>query len=222
MNLRPILLPLAAGVLLGACAQIPTGPSIPSMPGSSKSPAQFQADALSCQQFADAALGGLTAGQAYNDTVAANAIAGTLFGAAAGAIIGSATGQAGPGAAIGAGTGLLFGSAAGSNVAGLSAAEVQRRYDSAYLQCMYAKGNRIPARMVAGTPPPNARTLSAPAPSYPPPNTLAPSRPGGSAPAPAYPPAGTPPPSYPPAGTLAPTYPPANAPPPIGLQQGPG
>jgi hypothetical protein len=240
MSLRSILLPLAASALVGACAQIPSGPSIPSLPGSTKSPAQFQADAAACRQYADAALGGVTAGQAYNDTVAANAIAGTALGAAAGAIIGSATGQAGAGAAIGAGTGLLFGSAAGSNVAGLSAADVQRRYDSVYLQCMYAKGNRVPARVVAGAPSPSVRAL--PAPSYPPPNTLAPSRSGGSAPAPSYPPAdtlppyypsagprapaypppGTPAPTYPPPGTPAPTFPPASAPPPIGQQPGPG
>jgi outer membrane lipoprotein SlyB len=73
-------------------------------------------------------------------------VAGTVIGAAAGAAIGSVTGRAGPGAAIGAGTGLLFGSAAGSNAAGASYYQVQRRYDQAYVQCMYAKGNQVPVR----------------------------------------------------------------------------
>ena len=69
-----------------------------------------------------------------------------MIGAAAGAAIGAVTGRAGPGAAIGAGTGLLFGSAAGSNAAGASYYDAQRRYDHAYVQCMYAKGNQVPVR----------------------------------------------------------------------------
>jgi hypothetical protein len=56
------------------------------------------------------------------------------------------TGQAGQGAAIGAGTGLLFGSAAGANAAGWNNFTIQRQYDNAFLQCMYAKGNQIPVR----------------------------------------------------------------------------
>jgi hypothetical protein len=74
------------------------------------------------------------------------AIPATPIRAAAGAIIGSASGNAGPGAAIGAGTGLLVGSAAGSNVYGADYYQLQRRYDGAYMQCMYAKGNQIPVR----------------------------------------------------------------------------
>ena len=150
--------------------------------------AQFQADAVACQQHAEAALGGVTAGQAYNETVAANAIAGTALGAATGALIGAATGQAGAGAAIGAGTGLLFGTAAGTNVAGFSYADVQRRYDSVYLRCMYAKGNRVPTRTVQRLAPPTAV-----APIYPPSNTAAPAWPPANAQAPAYPPPNTPP-----------------------------
>jgi len=44
------------------------------------------------------------------------------------------------------GMGLLFGSAAGSNVAYGSSFQLQQRYDGAYMQCMYAKGNQIPVR----------------------------------------------------------------------------
>jgi hypothetical protein len=97
------------------------------------------------------------------------------------AIIGSASGQAGQGAAIGAGTGLLFGAAAGSNAAGASYYQVQRRYDAAYLQCMYANGNQVPVRTGYGGPPSYARPSSPP--SYPPPN---------------YPPPNIPPPNTPP------------------------
>ncbi|HEF5875289.1 TPA: hypothetical protein SAY52_005989, partial [Burkholderia cenocepacia] len=47
-------------------------------------------------------------------------------------------------AAVGAGAGLLAGSVVGAGAAQGSAYDVQRRYDYAYLQCMYATGNRVP------------------------------------------------------------------------------
>ncbi|MBR7906336.1 hypothetical protein A8F17_14505, partial [Burkholderia cenocepacia] len=50
----------------------------------------------------------------------------------------------GTGAAVGAGAGLLAGSVVGAGAAQGSAYDVQRRYDYAYLQCMYATGNRVP------------------------------------------------------------------------------
>jgi hypothetical protein len=183
MNVRSTLLALAACGLLGACVTLPSGPAVMALPGTSKSFEAFQRDGLACQQFAQAALGGTTSGQAAADSAVASAVAGAAIGAASGAIIGSASGQAGPGAAIGAGVGLLFGSAAGSNAAGLSYYEMQRRYDMAYLQCMYAKGNQVPVRMGYRGPP-----ASAP-PNYPPPN---------------YPPPNYPPPNYPPPNTPPP------------------
>ena len=130
---------------LGACVTVPSGPSVMVLPGSHKTFEQFQADGYSCQAYAQQTIG-LPPGQVAADAATSNAVAGTLIGAAAGAAIGSVTGRAGPGAAIGAGTGLLLGSAAGSNAYGASYYGVQRRYDQAYLQCMYAKGNQIPVR----------------------------------------------------------------------------
>jgi hypothetical protein len=53
-----------------------------------------------------------------------------------------------------------------------SAYDVQRRYDYAYMQCMYANGNRIPVqgRMVTTQPPQQAqRYLPPPPPGSPPP-----------------------------------------------------
>lgn len=144
MNAIKRYLPLASALLLGACVTVPTAPSVVALPGRNKTFDQFQADAFACQQFAQQSVGG-SAEQA-NNNAAANAIAGTAIGAAAGAIIGSASGNAGPGAAIGAGTGLLVGSAAGSNAYYGSYYGAQRRYDGAYMQCMYAKGNQIPVR----------------------------------------------------------------------------
>jgi hypothetical protein len=152
MNAIKRYVPLTAALLLGACVTVPSGPSVVALPGNNKSFDQFQADAFACQQFAQQSVGG-SAEQA-NNYAASSAIAGTAIGAAAGAIIGSASGNAGPGAAIGAGTGLLFGSAAGSNAYYGGYYAVQRRYDGAYMQCMYAKGNQVPVRGPARYRPP--------------------------------------------------------------------
>jgi hypothetical protein len=113
------------------------------LPGHAKSFDDFRADDMSCREYAQYQLGPVP-GQAGVDAATANAAGGAVLGAAAGAIIGAATGQAGHGAAIGAGTGLLFGSAAGANAAGYSSYHMQRQYDMAYLQCMFAKGNQVP------------------------------------------------------------------------------
>jgi hypothetical protein len=140
---------LIAALAVAGCVTVPSGPTVMVLPGTSKSFDAFQADNFACQQFAQASLGyaGAVAGQPVADPAAANAvIGGTLLGAAAGAAIGAASGQAGPGAAIGAGAGLLLGSAAGSNALGYGYYTNQRRYDNAYVQCMYAKGNQVPVR----------------------------------------------------------------------------
>ncbi len=47
-------------------------------------------------------------------------------------------------AGVGAGTGLLVGSMAGSEAAQSSGRGAQARYDHAYVQCMYAKGEQVP------------------------------------------------------------------------------
>jgi len=144
MSFRLQFVSLAGVLALAGCVTVPTGPAVIALPGTAKSFDQFRADDVSCRQYAQYSLGP-GAERVAADTAAANAAGGALLGAAAGAIIGSATGQAGPGAAIGAGTGLLFGSAAGANAAGYSYYGMQRHYDMAYLQCMYARGNQVPS-----------------------------------------------------------------------------
>jgi hypothetical protein len=134
---------IAVSSLVG-CATIPTGPSVMSLPGSGKSFDQFRIDEAVCRQFAYEQTGGVTSQLAAQDAAVKSGVVGTVLGAAAGAAIGSASGDMGAGAAIGAGTGLILGSASGSGYAATSSYEAQRRYDHAYLQCMYAKGNRIP------------------------------------------------------------------------------
>ncbi|NJD56711.1 MAG: hypothetical protein FIA94_09950, partial [Nitrospirae bacterium] len=129
---------------LTACATMPTGPSVMSLPGTGKTFEQFRMDDAVCRQFAFEQIGGMTAQQASQSSAVTSAAVGTILGAAAGAAIGSVSGDMGAGAAIGAGSGLLLGSAAGSSYASASYYENQRRYDNAYIQCMYAKGNRVP------------------------------------------------------------------------------
>jgi hypothetical protein len=144
MDHRPkISLFIIALLLVAGCATIPTGPSVMVLPGTGKSFDQFQADDAICRQWASSQIG--TAPQeAANQSTAKSAVAGTVIGAGLGAAIGSASGAAGAGAAIGAASGLLVGSAAGANAGQQSGYEAQRRYDMAYEQCMYSRGNSIP------------------------------------------------------------------------------
>jgi hypothetical protein len=85
---------------------------------------------------------------------------------------------------------LEFGGAAGSNVAYASSYQMQRSFDMAYMQCMYARGNQVPGQAVA---------RRQPVFSYPPPNYPAPAAaPQG------YPPGNYPPPNTPPPAGVAP------------------
>jgi hypothetical protein len=196
MSVRSLMIPLASLLVLGGCVTVPTGPAVMVLPGSQKSFEQFRADEADCRNYAQAVIGGPNAAQPANDAAAANAAAGAALGAAAGAIIGAASGNAGHGAAIGAGTGLLFGSAAGSNTAGYSSYQLQRHYDVAYMQCMYARGNQVPGQVVYRGAAPVSRT---PVYSYPPTGNPPPSPAPGS-----YPPPNYPPPNYPPPASLPP------------------
>ncbi len=138
-----ILFLLSLLVVLSGCATVPTGPMVAVFPAPGKSFEQFQAEDNICRQWASQQIG-VTPQETVNQSTATGAIAGTLIGAGLGAAIGSVSGSAGAGAAIGAGTGLLFGTAAGSDRGYYYGRSVQWRYDIAYQQCMYAKGNQIP------------------------------------------------------------------------------
>jgi hypothetical protein len=152
---------LAASLLLGACVSVPPGPSVMVLPGSRTSFEQFQLDDSVCRGFA-MQQSGVTAQQAAAEDGVATAAVGTAVGAAAGAAIGAAVGEPAAGAAIGAGSGLLMGTAAGADQAYASAFTVQERYDHAYLQCMYAKGNQIPMARSALERPPAHGPVAAP------------------------------------------------------------
>jgi len=173
------------GLLLAGCATLPSGPSVMVLPGSGKDFDAFIYDDGVCRQWADQQLG-TTPQQAANSAAATSAVAGTVLGAATGAAIGAAYGNPAMGAAVGSGVGLLGGSSVGANQAAGAQWSLQRRYDAAYMQCMYAKGNQIP---VAGgsfsAPAPWRQRASAPPPPPPPPPDMPP------------PPAGRPPPPPP-------------------------
>jgi hypothetical protein len=148
-----LILPVLIVIIVSSgCVTVPTGPSVMALPGTSKSFEQFRIDDAICRQFAYEQAGGMTAQQAGQNAAVSSALIGTALGAAAGAAIGSASGDMGAGAAIGAGSGLIVGSAAGSGYAAHSYYEAQWRYDNAYIQCMYAKGNRVPVSGQFNTP----------------------------------------------------------------------
>lgn len=161
---------VAAALLTTACAVVPSGPSVPAMPGSSKAWNQFQVDDAQCRQ---AALGrsGATSDAAAS-AGAGSAVAGTLIGAAVGGLVGG-----GEGAAVGAGMGLFTGSVVGANNAYAYASTTQQVYDNTYFQCMYALGNKVPVpARYASAMRPAAPAGSAPRVAAPPPNAAIPPR----------------------------------------------
>ncbi|HVN95904.1 MAG TPA: hypothetical protein VMT62_05710 [Syntrophorhabdaceae bacterium] len=144
MKWRQSLLLLSILVLLTGCATVPTGPTVMVVPGRDKPFEVFMTDDTACRQWASGQIGGVSPSQRANQNLATGAAVGTAVGAGLGAAMGSASGHAGGGAAVGAGIGLLGGTAMGSNAAYITESQLQRRYNIAYAQCMYAKGNEIP------------------------------------------------------------------------------
>jgi hypothetical protein len=180
--MRSVLLTLGVVALATGCASVPTGPDVLVLPGSGKSFEQFQFDDAVCRQWAYQQAGVTTEHAGTSSTVSGAAI-GTVTGAALGAAIGAAAGGPATGAAVGAGAGLLGGTAVGYGAGQSAGATAQGRFDMAYMQCMYAKGNQIP--VARGSQPAYASPPPPPAPPSPPPANIPP------------PPAGTPPPPPP-------------------------
>ena len=110
---------LGGTLLLAACAAPPPGPSVMALPGQGKSFDQFQRDDVGCRQYSDQQTGYGGPAAAANQAGVGNALLTTGLGAAAGALIGAAAGNAGAG--------------------------LQAQYDMAYSQCMYGHDNRVPA-----------------------------------------------------------------------------
>jgi Glycine-zipper domain len=130
----------AAALLLAACATPPpSGPGVLVLPGTGKNFDQFRFDDQDCRGYAHQSIGGKTTEQVATDNAVKSAVVGTAIGTAAGALIGGHQG-----AAVGAGVGLAGGSLAGAGTSQAAAGTLQQRYDSAFTQCMYAKGHRVP------------------------------------------------------------------------------
>ena len=141
------LLMISVAALLVACAETPTGPTVSVMPAPGKPFEVFQEDNAYCKQYASAEISGApSSGQ----QVATGAAAGAVVGAVAGTLLGDSRNAAGAGAA----TGALFGTAAGASNADRSSAGLQRRYNVAFEQCMYSKGNQVPGFSRSGYYPP--------------------------------------------------------------------
>jgi hypothetical protein len=170
MKLRRAVFLLLVLLVLGGCATLPTGPSVMVLPPPNKPFEQFQVEDAVCRQWAAQQIG-QSPQQTMNQNTATGAVVGTAIGAGLGAAIGAASGSAGTGAAIGAASGLLVGTASGANAGQVYGYEAQRRYDIAYQQCMYSKGNQIPGvvtrtRTIQRVPPPPPPGYSSSPPSY--------------------------------------------------------
>ena len=127
-----------ASLFLVSCAQMPTGPTIGVMPGANKPFEVFVQDDQLCRGWAAHSIG-----LPGNDAAAQQVLTSTVTGAVIGALAGAAVGDhqsAGVGAAIG----TVIGGTAGANQSAATAWNAQRRYDIAYQQCMYSKGNVVP------------------------------------------------------------------------------
>ncbi|HMV19934.1 MAG: hypothetical protein JNK96_08590 [Betaproteobacteria bacterium] len=181
----PIVIIGLAAALLAGCATLPSGPNVLVLPGTGRSFDQFRADDLDCRQYAYQQIGGKSGEEAANQSAVRSAAVGTAIGALAGVALGGRQG-----AAVGAGSGLVVGSMMGAEGGYRSSYALQRSYDNAFVQCMYAKGHRVP--VPAGMAPSHSGQAAVP----PPPSGSPPPPPSGNPPPP---PPGSPPP--PPPGT---------------------
>jgi len=154
---------LGAVLLLAACVTVPEGPSVMVLPGSGKTFQQFQVDNYECRRSARGRIGGTSAQQAATESGVKSAAVGAAVGAAAGALLGGHEG-----AGTGAGAGLAVGALAGTGAAQGSSRNLQQRYDASYVQCMYAKGHRVPVYGGMQQAPSSSRGYYTPPPPPPP------------------------------------------------------
>ncbi len=125
--------PLVALTLLAGCETMPQGPTVTALPGDAKSSDEFRADDVDCRQHASA--------QADEVTLASTGRAGGVTGAARGTAIGVGTVDGRGSTVVGGKTGSLIDGTDSAQFVGYG---LQQRYNRAYVQCMYMKGNRVP------------------------------------------------------------------------------
>jgi hypothetical protein len=156
---------VAVAILVSACATPPLAPRVAVMPAPGKPFDVFVAEERACRRYAEDSVGVTPEDAATRTTVNTAAVA-TAIGAVAGAALGGRDG-----AAAGAAVGLVSGTAVGSGQGAMDSRDLQRRYDIAYQQCMYAKGNQLPGSVRAQPAPPYLPpppTSAPPAPPAPP------------------------------------------------------
>jgi len=138
MRLKTIAAVTATAAVLAGCVTPPIGPTVYSAPGRGKSPAAFQQDDQTCQEYANQRAS--AEADSANNKAIGSAIIGTALGAGLGAAVGG-----GRGAGIGAASGAVVGTAVGANQSNRAQWSLQQRYNVTYAECMSARGNSIPA-----------------------------------------------------------------------------
>ncbi len=155
-QLKATIAGLCAAAVLAGCAAPPPGPTVQVMPAPNKPFNVFSEDDVLCRSYAQNTIAGQA--EAANNSQVGSAVIGTVLGAGLGAALGG-----GRGAAIGAASGAALGTGYGAANAQGAQLSIQQRYDIAYAQCMYSRGNQVPGFAPGpGYPPP-------PPPGYPPP-----------------------------------------------------
>jgi len=146
--MQKILVYSTLAIVLFGCATAPVGPRVAVMPAPGKPFEMFANEDLTCRQYAMQSTG-ISRDDAATQNFVGAAVLGTAIGAAAGAIGGGHHDSAGGGAAAG----LITGSMVGAGESANASRDAQRRYDIAYEQCMYAKGNQVPGFAMPRTSP---------------------------------------------------------------------
>lgn len=123
--------------LLSSCATQPIGPTVQVMPAAGKPFDKFAQEEDSCKFYAQGQIAGAV--DNANRNAVGGAVLTTALGAGTGALLGG-----GEGARFGTAGGAVAGSGVATDMSANSQATIQQRYDAAYSQCMYAKGNQVP------------------------------------------------------------------------------
>ena len=142
-----VIIGVGTCMLLSGCAHEPIGPTIAVIPAPNKPFRVFQRDKVRCVRYADQLVAG--GAQAANNRALETGAVATGLGALLGAVVGG-----GNGAGVGAVTGAVLGTAVGADSSQRDQYRLQSRYDIAYSQCMYAKGDQVPGFRSAALPPP--------------------------------------------------------------------
>jgi peptidoglycan hydrolase-like protein with peptidoglycan-binding domain len=152
VNIRPGALALLA--LLTSCATQPIGPTVQVMPAAGKPFDKFAQEEEGCKTYAQGQIAGAV--DNANRSAAGGALLTTALGTTTGALLGG-----GEGARVGTAGGVDAGTGVAADMSANSQNSIQQRYDVAYSQCMYAKGNQVPGMEQAAQEAPPA-----PAPAY--------------------------------------------------------